>query len=123
MSKKPTVFVVKEQMMRGDLGSVAMDYGPAMHYGDLQFVTTTDMPLHPGSSVQQVWDAEVDRFAREYNEQTDFVIPTGQPMAIFCVGWWLGMVGKSPRFLVWRPQENQYRVVCFNGKAPFNAAA
>lgn len=121
--KKPTVWVVKEQMMRGDLSSVAMDYGPAMMFGDLQFITHQDMPLHPGSSVQQVWDSEVDRFAREFNPQLDFVIPTGQPMAILCVGWWLGMVGKTPRFLIWRPQENQYRVVCFTGVMAFPATA
>lgn len=110
---KPTVWVVKEQMMRGDLGSIAMDYSPAMKFGDLEFITPCDLPLHPGSTIRAVWEQEVDRFVRQYNVSEDYVIATGQPMAIFMVGHWLGRVQKLPRFLVWRPQENDYRVVDF----------
>lgn len=107
------VWIVKEQMMRGDLGSVAMDYSPAMKYGELEFITTIDLPLHARSMVHATWGKEVDRFVKEYDGDTDFIITTGQPLAIFMIGWMLGYFGKTAptRFLVWRPQENQYRVV------------
>lgn len=109
------VFVIKEQVIRGDTGPTAMDYSAAMQYGELDFVTTHDMPLYGKSSVQDAWDKDVHRFVREYDSAHDFVVTTGQPTAIFSAGWALGAAGKIPRFLVWRREESRYRVVNFNG--------
>lgn len=110
---KPTVWVVKEQMMRGDLGSVAMDYSPAMKFGDIEFITHHDLPLHPHSSVRNSWALDVLEFVNKYDPHRDYLVATGQPMAILMVGYYLGMAGKAPQFLVWRPAENLYRVVGF----------
>lgn len=109
------VWVIKEQVMRGDTGPIVMDYSPAMEFGDLEFVTTHDMPLYHKSSVQDAWDKDVHRFIREYNETDDYIVTTGQPTAIFAVGWALGAVLKNPRFLVWRREEGRYRIVNFSG--------
>lgn len=107
------VWVVKEQMMRNDAGSIPMDYGPAMQFGDLEFITTHDMPLYggPHSSFQEQWNEDVHRFVEQYNPERDYVVTTGQPIAIFLVGWVLASRNKVPRFLVWRREENRYRVV------------
>ena len=104
---RPIVWVIKEQVSQGN----AMDYSPAMMYGDLKFITRSDMPLHPHSSVQSVWSEDVARFVEEYDESRDFVITTGQPTAIFAVGHALGLARKIPRYLVWRREENRYRVL------------
>ena len=109
--KKPVVWCVKEQMRRSEMGSDAMDYSPAMVYGDIEFITKADMPLHPRSAVQLTWDADVAFFVSEYNPDKDYIITTGQPIAIFSVGHALGLAGKTPRFLVWRREENRYRVL------------
>ena len=109
--KKPVVWVIKEQSVRSSTGSEAMDYSPAMNYGDIQFITRTDMPLHPRSSVRMVWDLDVASFVQAYDPATDFIITTGQPTAIFAVGFQLGVAGKTPRYLVWRREENRYRVL------------
>jgi len=49
-------------------------------------------------------------------------VTTGQPTAIFAVGWALGRAGKVPRFLVWRREENRYRVLHFDGAMPTSRA-
>jgi hypothetical protein len=112
--KNPTVWVIKEQMLRGEIGPLPMDYSKAMEYGDLKFITTHDMPLYGRSSVQEQWNRDVTEFVQEYDPIRDFVITTGQPMAILCVGYAMGSVGKAPRFLVWRREENRYRIVNFD---------
>lgn len=108
---KPVVWVVKEQVVRGAVGSNAMDYSPAMVYGDIQFITRSDMPLHPASTVRALWDEDVEDFVKKYDEERDYIITTGQPTAIFAVGHALGLEGKNPRYLVWRREEGEYRVL------------
>jgi hypothetical protein len=103
------VWVVKEQVIRGDAGPIVMDYTPAMEYGDLEFITMHDMPLYGKSSVQDMWNQDASHFALKYDDQNDFIVTTGQPTAIFTVGWVLGLVRKTPRFLVWRREEGKYR--------------
>jgi len=110
----PVVYVIKEQVARSDVGPVPFDYTPAMSYGEISFVTQSDMPLHAKSSVQDKWNEDVRRFVEAYNPETDFIICTGQPTAIFSAGFALGQANKNPRFLVWRREENKYRVVGFD---------
>ena len=106
--KRPVCWVIKEQI---NGGSNAMDYSPAMIYGDIEFVTRSDIPLHPGSSIQERWALDVIKFTEKYDPTRDFIITTGSPTAIFAVGHALGAVGKTPRYLVWRREENRYRVL------------
>jgi hypothetical protein len=103
----PTVWVVKEQVIRGE----PMDYTLAMDFGDLEFITRNDLPLHSKSTVQDVWNRDVMAFCQKYDEARDFIVCTGQPSAIFHVGFALGLVRKSPRFLVWRREQGRYVVV------------
>lgn len=117
--KRPRVFIIKEQMIRtNNGGSMPMDYSSAMEFGDLQFITTHDMPFYPRSSIQQAWNSDVLDFVETYDPKEDYIILTGQPSAMFCIGWALGRVGKAPRFLVWRREENQYRVMHFDTDMP-----
>lgn len=111
MNNRPTVFVIKEQIRRTDTGNEPMDYSPAMAYGDIEFITKTDMPSYPNSSIQVNWESDVIRFVEKYDPDHDMIITTGQPTAIFAVGHALGLAGKSPRFLMWRREENRYRVL------------
>jgi hypothetical protein len=111
---KPKVYVIKEQVTRGAIGPIVVDYSPAMEYGELVFITRSDMPSYPGSRVQEVWNADVLNFVSEYDENTDFIITTGQPSAIFTVGWVLGRAGKTPKFLMWRREESRYKPLFFN---------
>lgn len=109
------VWIIKEQVIRGDTGPIVMDYSAAMQFGELEFITTHDMPLYGRSSVQDMWNEDVQRFVEQYDEFEDYVVTTGQPTAIFAVGWALGVAQKTPRFLVWRREEGKYRVVNFDG--------
>lgn len=108
------VWIIKEQVMRGDTGPIVMDYSAAMEFGELEFITSHDMPLYGKSSVQGVWNKDVLRFVEEYDEYADYIVTTGQPTAIFTIGWALGLTEKIPRFLVWRREEGRYRVGSFD---------
>lgn len=108
---KSIVWACKEQVTRNAIGITAMDYSPAESYGELRFITRTDLPLHSSSTVREVWEDDVARFATCYNPETDYIIATGQPTAIFAIGHALGLVNKTPRFLVWRREDNHYRVL------------
>lgn len=109
--RTPVVWIVKEQSARNSIGSNAMDYSSAEKYGNLRFITKSDMPLHSNSSIQLQWDTDAAQFTAEYDESQDFVIATGQPTAIFHIGWLLGAKAKTPRYLVWKREENSYRVL------------
>lgn len=108
---KSTVWACKEQVTRTSIGATAMDYTPAEAYGELKFITRTDLPGHADSSVRRVWEDDVASFVEQYDPETDYIITTGQPAAIFAMGWALGRVQKTPRFLVWRREDNHYRVL------------
>lgn len=109
---KPIVWACKEQVTRDrHMGTTPMDYSPAEKYGQLRFITRTDLPMHPDSTIREVWEQDVAEFVRQYNPDTDFIITTGQPTAIFAMGHALGLVKKTPRFLVWRREDNAYRIL------------
>jgi hypothetical protein len=105
---KPVVYVIKEQV---NGGANAFDYSPAMLYGDIEFVTRSDIPFHPGSSLTSIWAQDVIKFTEKYDPSRDFIVATGQPTAIFAVGYALGLAGKCPRYLIWRREDNRYRVL------------
>lgn len=109
--KKPVVWACKEQVTRNPVGVNAMDYSPAAAYGELRFITRTDLPMHASSTIRKVWEDDVAKFVEQYDPMTDYIIATGQPSAIFAMGHALGLVKKTPRFLVWRREDNHYRVL------------
>lgn len=108
---KPIVWACKEQVTRSPTGPVPMDYSTAENFGELRFVTRHDLPMHIGSTMAEVWVADVTEFVEKYDPMTDFIIVTGQPAAIFAIGYYLGLAGKPPRFLQWKREENCYRVM------------
>lgn len=112
----PTVWIIKEQMVRSETGSSVMDYTPAMRFGELRFITRHDLPSHGRSLAAVAWAEDVAEFVRQYDQNRDFIVTTGQPMAIFMVGYFLASVGKIPRFLAWKRELNAYVVV--DGPSP-----
>lgn len=112
METRPIVWVCREQGIRSNAGvGGVMDYTPAEAYGDLKFVTRTDIPLHPESMVRRSWMDDVNAFVEQYDPARDYVIATGRTDAICVIGYALGKAGKKPRFLVWRREDNHYRIL------------
>ncbi len=117
MPRQPIVWVIKEQVRRGITGVEAMDYTPAMKYGELRFITDADIPHHPGSSVYKEWQRKVEAFCTEYDENKDFIVCTGQPVAMVQIGYMLGsheQFPKNPRYLVYRREDNAYQPLLIN---------
>jgi hypothetical protein len=109
LNTRPTVWVLKEQVRGGDNRS-SFDYTPAYRYGDLKFVTDFDLPIHSGSSLAREWHKNVEHCIGQMDEERDFVILTGGPLAIFTFGMKLQEAGVCPRLLVWRRESNEYAV-------------
>lgn len=105
---RPSVWVIKEQVRRQDVGSVPIDYTPAMKYGDVQFITEFDLPTHPSSTVAKRWHEAVRNFLHKYDESADWIILTGAPLSIFMVGALIGAANVAPRILVWRREQGAY---------------
>lgn len=110
----PTVWIIKEQVRRGISGVEAMDYTPAMKFGGLKFITDTDIPHYPNSSVYGTWNRKALEFLAAYNDRTDFIVCTGQPVAMVQLGFLMGLANKAPRFLVYRREENAYQPLIIN---------
>lgn len=110
---RPKVWAIKEQVKTTSAGAVPMDYSAAYEYGDLEFITDMDPPLHPGT-VRLEWERQVLRFLKVFDPDRDYVILTGSPLAIFLVGQLLGGIEhlRRPRVLVWRREQSRY--VVFN---------
>lgn len=113
------VWVLKEQPVRGAVSTQVMDYSPAMEFGELVFVTEFDPPIHPNGQSLEHWNNDVHKFIQEFNPEKDYIVATGRPDSIFSIGFKLGwLMGRTRtsaiRFLVWRREENRYRVRVFD---------
>lgn len=108
-SRKPIVWVMKEQVRRGATGPEPMDYTPAMKYGEVRFITDFDLPLHQGGSLVGSWWNAVHDFIEEFDPTIDFLVPTGQPLAMVLIGAAIGNAYTGNlQFLVWRREDNKY---------------
>lgn len=105
---KPTVWVVKEQVRRDATGPVPMDYSPAYKFGDVKFITDFDLPIHGKGTLGPQWYAKVVEFIKSFDDEQDYIILTGSPLAMFLVGAMLGNACKCPKILVWRRESNEY---------------
>lgn len=111
-TQRPTVWVLKEQVISRPNGPQLMDYTPAYKYGDLRFITEFDLPLHPNSTVAGAWRKDVAKFLNECRP-TDYLILTGQPLAIFMLGLQMGVESAAfpallPKLLIWKREQGQY---------------
>lgn len=109
MRNRPTVWVVKEQVMRGPTGPVPMDYTAAYEYGDVEFITETDFPTTRGPSALKLhWHERVKAVMHEMSND-DFIVLTGGPLSIFLIGFVLGVFGElTPTLLIWNREQSKY---------------
>lgn len=106
---RPTVWVLKEQVRRDHNGSAPMDYTPAYRFGNIEFITDFDLPLHDGSSLGRAWHKAVDAALARMDAHRDYIILTGQPFAIMSLGMKLSQhFTRIPNLLVWRREQACY---------------
>jgi hypothetical protein len=110
MNNRPTVWVLKEQVKSGPNGVASFDYTPAYKYGDIRFMTDFDLPVHAGSSLARAWHLAVDSCLGEMDDEKDFLILTGAPLAIYALGQKIAAAQMRPKLLVWRREQNAYAV-------------
>lgn len=102
---RPTVWVLKEQLRAG----TPFDYSAAYAFGDVEFITTFDPPIHPKSTILDSWCINVYKFINEYDPERDYLVPTGSPLGILMLGIALGCSKrKPPRILLWNRFTNLY---------------
>jgi hypothetical protein len=109
MATRPTVWVVKEQVVRGATGPTPMDYTPAYKYGDVKFITDHDFPITRGpSGLKEAWHRKVRQFLYSMNSEHDYLVLTGSPFSIFLIGFVCAMCERAPKVLIWRRESNEY---------------
>jgi hypothetical protein len=111
LKRKPIVWIVKEQVRRTQAGIEAMDYTPAMKWGEPRFITSFDPPaLLTKSTVLEGWHKSVRAFIDAFDAETDFIIATGNPTAMMMIAYLMGAARpySPPRFLLWRREDNAY---------------
>jgi hypothetical protein len=107
MARRPTVWVLKEQMVSGS----PMDYSAAYEYGDVEFITDFDPPVgRTRSTIGAQWRQAVLRFIDSVDSENDYIILTGAPLAIFMCGLIMAQAGIMLKILVWRREQGKYVV-------------
>lgn len=115
MNDRPTVWVLKEQVRSSSNGPSPLDYTPAYKFGDIRFMTDFDLPVYQGSSFAKAWHLAVDSALGDFDEERDYLVLTGAPLAIYTLGKKMADARLNPRLLVWRREQNAYTV----HEAPF----
>lgn len=108
---RPTVWVVKNHVMKSTGGSRPMDYSAAEAYGDIKFITDQEVPINRKwasaecmAKIQQDFEA----FCREL-KPSDFLILTGSPYLFYLLAAALAEYGHLfPNLLAWRREDSEY---------------
>jgi len=82
------------------------DYTPAEKWGEVKFVTGSDLKSWADSPSTKNYHQDVKIFLRHYKPNEDFIIVTGNPVAICHLGMVLP-VGHH-RFLKWDHRAGEY---------------
>jgi hypothetical protein len=82
------------------------DYAPAQEWGEVEFITKNDLtPFNKSAStINFMYDLGI--FLSKYVPGVDFIIPTGNPIAMIKMGMELP-VGEH-KFLKWDQRRNTY---------------
>lgn len=75
------------------------DYSSAEEYGEVQFITKSDLRNTPGSEQTMNVYADIRKFKTQYIPGIDYIIPVGNPMIVVLVSMVLGF--GNHKFLKW----------------------
>lgn len=108
MQQRPTVWVIREQVRNSN----PMDYSSAERYGDLRFITRSELPIGRDWKDRPSADAIFDQI-RQFLTQIqkgDYLILTGSPTMMFMMGaiCWRSVRTKFPTILVWNRDRGEY---------------
>lgn len=106
----PKVWVIKEQVRSSANGPVPLDYSAALRYGDIEFITRTDFSMIENTAVNKVVAEDIGRFIERFDNFRDYVLLTGSPLMLFALGFILNACASEVKLLVWRREEQDYRV-------------
>jgi hypothetical protein len=100
----PRVFVTN-QPYDHDRQKPAIDVRPASKYGSIIFLTPAGGPFgNPSDLVPEIWAK-----LRDFNEEVDFIMPTGAPQFIALTGMLLGQLGIAEvSMLLWHRRDKCY---------------
>jgi len=82
------------------------DYSSAEEYGEVQFVTHTDITKIKGSQRNLQVGQDVRRFLSEYILGSDYIIPAGNPMLVCMV--LMSLPTGTHQFLKWDGRRSLY---------------
>lgn len=82
------------------------DYAPAEEFGEVHFITHSDLRAMADSRQNKHVEADVRKFKAEYLPGTDYIIPTGNPMVVALATMAIGP--GEHKFLKWDGRRAAY---------------
>jgi hypothetical protein len=82
------------------------DYSPAEKYGEIHFITKSDLRNIEGCQQNEVLFADLRKFWSEYIPGEDFIVPVGNPALIALVG--MSLPPGVHKFLKWDGRRAEY---------------
>lgn len=92
------------------------DYAPAEQFGEVRFITTSDLRSTPNSRQNVEVRADVTKFISQYVAGLDYVVPVGNPMIIAMLILRLDR-GIKHNFLKWDGRRATYIPFSFNSES------
>lgn len=89
--------------------NVHLDYAPAAEWGDVEFITRHDVSPFKRSQQAEGFESDMKKFISKYIPGTDYIILTGNPVAIVKLG--MDIPRGEHKFLKWDVRRNQYHEV------------
>lgn len=103
VGERPVVYVCQ------DLGN--KDLSPALEFGDIKVIRQYDVPVYGDTfPVTQ----EVGKVLEDLNPDTDFILPTGDPVLIGLVFSVIAQRSRKVKVLKWDRQRRQYWPITLN---------
>lgn len=85
------------------------DFSPAERFGTVSFITADDVYNSKNSLHNMGLIRQVRRALRNYDPDTDFIVPVGSPYVQAVVFWVLGLMGhESISILRWSNRDHLY---------------
>lgn len=100
---KPIVWVVQEGKN---------DYSPAEDFGEVRFITESDLRSMEDSRQNAAVEHDIIRFKASYAQGIDYIIPVGNPMLVVKIA--MSLPSGEHKFLKWDGRRAAY--IAFNVK-------
>lgn len=92
------------------LHDAPFDFAPAEKWGEVHFITKAQLRSHQQAGGNAQVKADINKFLREYRAGEDFIVLTGDPLAMWLLGASIeaAMPNQTHKILKWNARRADY---------------